>query len=446
MVPRIVGLVTFCAVIVFCIGLFVFTRQSTSLSCKDCNVVIISVDPLRADGIHSLGNPLSVTPTIDALVSRGIVFTNAFAVSSWTLPSVMSFMTGEYPSRHKIINKELIGSTEREGIRPAVLSPDVQTLASVFKANGYATGGFAGGAALSSSYGFDKGFDTYQSDGDFEGLSRSIPKALKFAQDHTKDKVFIYLHGFDTHGQFIPEGGLKRTYSDPNYKGTLNGSTKEQKSLREEGVIQGHINLTADDVRFLRAIYDEKVSDMDKEISAFISGYTKLHAEKKTIFIIMSNHGDEFYEHGRIDHGMTLYNEVLHIPLIIVLPGESIGKRVSAQVRNIDIFPTVLSLVGIAADSSVLGQLQGVSLIPAMRGENQHLDIFAETSYRYATFKQALQTWDGWKFIADQESLTNEVFNIKSDPKESHDVSTKDNAKTQHLRIQLLNLTDSLFK
>jgi arylsulfatase A-like enzyme len=409
-------------------------------------VVIISVDPLRADGIHTLGNPLSVTPTIDALVSRGIVFTNAFSVSSWTLPSVMSFMTGEYPSTHKIINKELIGSTEKEGLRPAVLSSDIHTLASVFKANGYATGGFAGGAALSSSYGFDKGFDTYQSDGDFEGLSRSIPKALKFAQEHVNDKVFIYLHGFDTHGQFIPEGGLKRTFTDPAYKGTLTGSTKEQKSLREEGVIQGHINLTAEDVRFLRAIYDEKISDMDKEISAFMSGYNKLHTGKKTMFVITSNHGDEFYEHGRIDHGMTLYNEVLQIPLIIVLPGESVGKRVSSQVRNIDVFPTVLSLVGIPEDSSLRGQLQGVSLIPAMRGENQRLDIFAETSYRYATFKQALITWEGWKLITDQESLTNEVFNLRSDPRESHDVSTNDNAKTQHLRIRLLNLTDGLFK
>ncbi len=417
--------------------------------CQGCNVVLIAIDPFRADGLHVLGNQRTITPTLDRLARQGYLFTNAFAVSSWTLPSAMSLMTGTYPSQHKIINKELIGQTEQQGIVPARLAdtnPGMETLASILKSHGYVTGGFAGGAALDPSYGFDRGFDRYVSDGDFEGLQTTQPKALDFIRSHVHDRLFIFLHGFDVHGQYIPPEGLTKKYIPPGYNGMLTGSKDEQKALREEGVKQQSIHLTPLDVGFLRGIYDEKVERVDAQIAEFLAAYKALHVKNKTVFIFTSDHGDEFYEHGRIDHGMTLFDEVIHVPLIIVVPGVSPGYRVTDQVRNIDIMPTILSLVGLVPSPEGKRQMEGVSIIPSMQGEHQRLDLFAETSYRYATFERAVRTWDGWKLIYDQNASTDHIFNLKRDPAELSDLIWKNNAKEQELMTKLFLWTDMIEK
>lgn len=424
-------------------------RGSTLISappCKDCNIILIAIDPLRADGLHALGNPRSITPTLDALANQGFLFTNAFAPSSWTLPSAMSLLTGTYPSVHKIINKELIGS-KKDQLFPADLraaSPGIVTLSSVLKKYGYVSGGFAGGAALDPSYGFDEGFSSYASPGEFEGVSSSISKAIDFARQHTADKMFIFLHGFDVHGQYTPPEGIVKKFVDPTYTGTLTGSAEEQKSLREEGVMQNDVHLTPSDTKFLRAIYDEKVERMDEKIAGFLAAYRALDVTRKTIIIFTSDHGEEFYEHGRIDHGMTLYDEVIHVPLIVVVPGISKSVRISDQVRILDVMPTILSLVGIVPQKSVREQLEGVSLIPTMSGVDQHLDVYAETAYRYATFQNAIRTWDGWKLTYDQESFVYHLFNIRADPGELNDLARKGYSQEQDLISKMKQMVDDL--
>lgn len=393
-------------------------------TCSGCNIVMIAIDPLRADGIHALGNPRRVTPTIDALAKNGFLFTNAFTVSSWTLPSAMSLFTGMYPSAHRIINKELIGRTQEEGLIPADIhtaSPEVMTLAAILKENGYVTGGFAGGAALASSYGFDEGFDAYNSPGEFDGLDAVMPGAIEFVARHSRKRLFLFVQGFDTHGQYTPPEGISKKYVS-SYEGSLTGTAKEQKALREEGVIQGGTNLMQGDADFLRAVYDEKIEYMDKRLASFLSNYHKLTGDKQTIFVITSNHGEAFYEHGFIDHGMTLYDEMIHVPLVMTIPGVVSGRNITDQVRNIDIFPTLVSLIGIHPPKSLASQWDGVSLVPTLEGYDQRLDLFTETEYRYAVFLQALRTWDGWKLIYDRQALVYKLFHVSSDPGEKDDV------------------------
>lgn len=409
--------------------------------CHGCNVIVIAIDPVRRDAIHALGNPREVTPVIDALAKNGFLFTNAYTTSSWTLPSAMSLFTSTAPSVHKVTNKFLIGASEQEGLFPADIrktNPGLSTLAEVMKSNGYVTGGFAGGAALDASYGFDKGFDQYESQGDFNGLSSVIPKALGFMSSHTTDHMFILLHGFDTHGQYIPQGALTRKYVDTHYTGPLIGSKEEQRALREEGVLQESIHLTQTDTQFLRAIYDEKVEHADQEVGEFLQAVKKMKLRNKTIIVFTSDHGDEFYEHGRIDHGMTLYDEVIHVPLIVVLPDQSSGRVIDSQVRNIDIMPTIFALTGVSIADPVRGQMEGVSLVPSMQGKRQYLDVYTETEYRYAIFLRAIQTWDGWKFITDQENVLNKhLYNIHDDPNETSDLIGSNVSKELELQSKL---------
>ena len=428
------------------LSFFWFRKVGREPSCPDCNIILIVIDPLRVDALPVYGNQRTETPTLDALANRGVVFTNAFAVSSWTLPSAMSLMAGVYPSVHKITNKELIPAEPSHTLTPANLAkaaPGIQTLASQLKANGYVTGGFAGGAALDPSYGFSQGFDEYVSDGSFEGLPTTSPKAIDFISRHRSEKMFVFIHGFDVHGQYEPVGGYDRRYVQPTYKGKLTGSTTEQKALREEGVLGGRIYLSDADASYLRSLYDEKVSRIDVYLKKIIDEIALQNIAHKTIILVTSDHGDEFYEHGRVDHGMTLFDEVLRIPLILTVPGMSDMTRIRGQVRNIDIIPTLLALIGHAPSGSFTQQLQGVNLLPLMSGKDMKLDLFAETQYRYATFQKAIRIWDGWKLVYDEESQMKQLYLLTEDPKETTDLFETGEKRESELLEQLMRFINN---
>lgn len=434
-------------VVVACIGIVVggiwilktrVAQPRPPVKCLDCNVILIAIDPLRADAVLLRRDGKMMTPAIGRLAETGFVFSQAYAVAPWTLPSAMSLMTGVYPSMHGIVNKELIWANQEKPRVPARLSdtaPDMSTLAENFKTMGYVTGGFAGGAALSATYGFDKGFDTYVSGDAFDGLPTSVPLATDFIRAHAKEKMFVFIHGFDVHGQYIPKDGYSQG-GIQGYSGKLTGSTEEQKKLREEGVISGRIFLTPEDVRFLRGLYDEKAVRLDEMVKKLLDELEALNLTDKTIIIFTSNHGEEFYEHGRIDHGMTLFDEVLHVPLFVVVPGYT-SRTITAQVRNIDIVPTLFSILGKKMEDTFARQVQGESLLPLMLGKSLRLDVFAETSYRYATFQKAIRTWDGWKLIFDQETRQTQVFHIEKDPEELENITGKEAQKESELMGKL---------
>ncbi len=427
----------------------VYPHTQQAFRCADCNIILIALDPLRADGLGVLGNPRPATPFIDSLSRRGFLFRNAFAPAPWTLPSAMSLLTGTYPSTHKIVNKVLVGKTEQEGLIPAHLatvSPQIVTLAGALKAQGYTTAAFMGGGPFATGFGFDIGFDSYITDDGFHGLDTAAPNALNFISSHKNERLFIFLHGFDVHGQYIPPEGYDKRFVDRSYQGPITGAKEEEKALREEGMTQGNVFLTPADVATLRALYDEKLARADLRLANFFASYQALGLAEKTIIIFTSNHGEEFYEHGRIDHGMTLYDELLHVPLLIVVPGISKGKIIDDQVRTIDIMPTIFSLVGITPAASLASQLEGVSLAPLMKGARLALDVFAETSYRYATSLKSLRTNDGWKLIYDEETKVTKLYNMHHDPKEQQNLAGQGNPKEKDLFNRLMYQTLTKYK
>lgn len=398
------------------------TKIDKPLLCSECNVVFVSFDTLRADHVSSYGYGKKTTPTIDEFAQKGFVFTDAISASSWTLPSSMSWFTGVYPSKHKILNKYTLLSPGKQEISNLnILSPDMETLAEVLAKNGYRTGGFTGGAGVHSMFGYDKGFDVYIDDRDFAGFEYTYPKAIEWIKANKDQKLFIFLHGYNIHGEYTPPGGYDFRFLDFKYTGKLTGSKEEEIELREQGMAQGKLFLSKDDVRFLTAIYDEKIQRADTEFAKFIEEYKKLGLFDKTVFLLTSDHGEELYDHGRIDHGQTLYEEVIHVPLIISIPGVE-GEKIPNQVRSIDLMPTILNMLGIKIDDKVKNQLQGIDLVSIIKGQKQELLAFSETDYRYAVFKRSLRTVDGWKLITDLETKINEFYNLKEDKTEKNNL------------------------
>jgi arylsulfatase A-like enzyme len=383
------------------------------------NILFVSFDALQAKHTSCLGYFREVTPTIDRFAREGFLFNNATAQSSWTVPSTMSFITSLYPSQHKVVNKYSV-YTENQKVFANLkeLSPQSLTLAQVLKANGYATGGFTGDAGVGAKFGFAQGFDKYFEGPVFGGMDKSIPEAINWLQNNSSRKFFIFLHGYDVHGQFDPPGGFTYKYVDPPYRGSLKGGKNEEAAIREEGLEKGSVSLTAEDVRFWRALYDEKISDIDKRFAGFIQELETMGLLDKTIVILFSDHGTEFYEHKRFDHGYSLYEELIHVPVVIWLPKIKGGLVIGDQVRAIDIMPTVLDLLGVKVPINLKQQMQGKSLLPLLNGKHIKLDAFSETDYRFYACKRSIKTPDGLKFIYSLDTGEKELYDLKKDPGE----------------------------
>ncbi len=408
------------------------------LKYKDYNIVLVSFDAMQAAHVHSLGYPKEITPTIDAMAKDGFNFTQAISVSSWTVPASMTWFTGVYPSEHRLLNKFAIYEPPVEKIANLKeLAPSIITLAEVLKGNGYATGGFTGDAGVNGVFGYKQGFDVYFDEAKFGDMEDSAPRALTWLEENKDKKFFLFLHGYDSHGQCLPKEGLDRRFVDPGYKGKYTGSKEEQEALREEGLEKGAIQLDEADVAFWRAVYDEKINRVDGRFKKFVDGLEKLGIKDKTLFVLTADHGTEVYEHQRFDHGFSLYDELIHVPLVIKLPGQNLSGTIPEQVSSIDVMPTILDLLDVTMPAEAKQQMRGTSLAPAMRGETVNRDVFSETDYRLYTFKRSIRTKDGWKFVYTMETKAKELYNLKDDPHETKNLAATESRLAYELEQKL---------
>lgn len=403
------------------------------------NIVFVSFDALQASHVGCLGYLRNTTPTIDAMAKSGFKFTNAISVASWTVPSSMTWFTGVYPSEHRMTNKFSVYNEKVQKLANLKeLSPDIVTLADILRENGYATGGFTGNAGVSAGFGYEQGFDVYFNEkGKFGSMDRSIPEALKWVKQNLDKKFFLFLHGYDIHGQNTPDGGFDYRFVDKDYDGKFIGSTLEQESLREEGLERGQLTLREADVRFWRAVYDEKIQRTDAKFKHFLEEFTKLGLAENTLFVLTSDHGTELYEHRRFDHGYSLYQEQLHVPLIIKLPGQTDGKAINDRVSSIDLMPTILDLLDVQMSETARLQQRGTSLVPAMRGDRVQRNVFSETDYREYTFKRSIITPEGWKLVCTLETKGRELFDLNFDPGERRNLATSEPKRAAELEAKL---------
>lgn len=407
--------------------------------CEECNVLLIVIDTLRADHLGVYGYPKKTSPFVDEFSGSSFIFTNNISVAPWTLPSMMSILTGMYPQDHRITNKYLLVEDKEEISNLKTHSPQVVTISEILKENGIRTAAFTGGAGVDSQFGFEAGFDKYFDDINFGGFDDTIPLAIEWLKENNNEQFFLMLHGYDVHGQYISEKGYDYRFLDFEYNGELDGSKEEQKELREEGITRGKIFLSNQDVRFLISLYDEKISKADERLRNFFIEFEKLGVSENTIVIITSDHGEEFYEHGRIDHGHSLYEELVRVPLLIKFPGQYQGSRIDQQVGSIDIMPTILEILGINIDKNIQNKISGKSLFSVMSGTKDERSYFLETDYRYSIFLRGLRTFDSWKIIMNTESSEKEIFDINNDESETKDLSNSNGSEKLDLIFKLFS-------
>jgi arylsulfatase len=349
-----------------------------SFFCLDCrqaaepppggkyNLLLISIDTLRADHLKCYGYDRGTSPHLDRLAREGVLFENLTSASSWTVPSHMSMFTSLYPSQHGV---QTMGGHLGEG---------VPTLAQCLAQNGYLTQAFVIAPALDHRFGFDRGFRFYDDfsftmkgpalvhpDQGILAWGRTSPVitdlATEWLKKHSRENFFLFLHYFDCHSDYIVPAPYNQKF-DPDYEGPENGRGIAERS--KQGNLTARISVR--DLAHMEALYDGGIAYTDEYVGKILQLLKELRLSEKTLVVVLSDHGEAFLEHGLLYHANSLYEEELQAPLIMRLPRViPAGKRVAGNVSHVDLMPTALGLLHVACPS----QSQGIDLSPVILGD-----------------------------------------------------------------------------
>lgn len=320
------------------------------------NVLMIVVDTLRADRIGAYGYPPGVTPFLDQLAARGVVFLNAYSTSSWTIPSVTSLFTSRYPSQHRVI---AFGT---------IMGDQEVTFAERLASVGYVSGGFSANFTLKPHFGYARGFQQWVDEKTVQGSelrSDSLRWLDSVSQPPSSKPILLYLQFMEPHSPYDSDEPFRSRFARDDKGNPIDLKSEYNRLGRFDPIAGGGPCYTTDDFHLYVRAYDAAVATLDDEIRQLFDALRQRRFLDHAIVILTADHGEEFGEHGRALHGHTLYNESVHIPLIVTGPGLPAGLRVRENVSLIDIAPTLLDLVGLPTEP----RFEGRSLRPLMEAE-----------------------------------------------------------------------------
>jgi arylsulfatase A-like enzyme/Tfp pilus assembly protein PilF len=363
---------------------------------EELNVVLITIDTLRADRLSSYGSQVE-TPNLDRLAAEGVLFTNASTTVPFTLPAHSSIMTGTYPPFHGV--RENVGY---------YLGEENTTLAQTLQAAGWQTAGFVSAFVLDSRWGIARGFDHYFDDFDLAAFedanlasvqrpgSETIAAALKWMDSRPQDTTaeqpfFLWLHLFDPHDPYTPPEPFRSRYPGQPY--------------------------------------DAEVAYTDSLVGGFVDELRERGLLEQSALVVTGDHGEGLGDHAEVSHGYFLYDSTVHVPLILRLPGRLLaGRRIGEAASHVDIVPTLLGL----ARQEIPQRLQGRNLLetlddpPASQndGEPTRL-VYAESFYPLLHY--------GWAPLRAVRSATHkyieapnpELFDLTADPRESDNLGAE---------------------
>ncbi len=393
------------------------------------NVLIVSVDTLRADhmGFHGYARPTS--PHVDALVARGAVFERAISTSPWTLPSYGTLFTGLEPARHRAglsARREAAFGHGRDDAHGDYqkLAGDVATMAGIFAAQGYATAAFVSNPFLDPEIEIDRGFGEFA-----QYLNRAeagVELASRWVESRDGAPWFLFLHLMDPHTPYAPPPPFGAQFAGRDFA-AVEGWPPSIAEVRARDPDQALKDLLVD-------FYDGEIAYTDAQIGRFLDSLRASGALDRTIVVFHSDHGEEFWEHGSFEHGHALYEESLHVPLAFVAPGlVPAGLRVARRTSTVDVFPTVLELAGIAVPAGLDGQ----SLVPLFAAPRADPGLAARPCLSEATLygPRELKSWStaAQKLLTDGAART-QFFDLAADPRELRDLAPQRAERAQELR------------
>ena len=341
-------------------------------------VILISLDALRADHLGTYGHDRPTSPFLDSLAARGAVFERAVAQYPSTLASHLTMFTGLYPQEHAVFRPERF------------LDPTIETLPESLLAAGFRTAGFTEGGFMSGPYGFERGFELfddprYRDDTDVE---RTFERGLEFLEGVADDeRFFLFLHTYSIHDPYTPPAAYRGLFWD----GEPPPGTFPSDGQNLRAVNRGELAVTPEIVDYLASQYDASIRYVDDVLKRFWGRVEALGLADEVTLVITSDHGEAFYEHGKLAH-MQVYPEDLLVPLIVLHPEVTAPARVPALVGLVDLAPTLYQLAGVEPPRPPSGRsLAPYLLSPDLRLGNE---AYAEALDR-DNFRTLLREQDG---------------------------------------------------
>ena len=417
----------------------------------EASLILISLDTLRADGVGVLGGPKGISPTLDRFASESVIFTHARAPAPHTAPSHMSMFTSTYPSVHGVQNVQFGDAGPL--IQP--LKSHIPTLAETLQAAGFSTVGLTDGGNLNPAHGFARGFETYTRDlsGVDAQISEALPEIEKLSD--SEKRFFLLWHTYEIHSPYAPPSRYIENWAPKSYDGELKQvveglegqSFAERWGSMKTRFWKNRASFGWVESAYLHGLYKAGIRYTDDRLARLFEGLRKSGLLDRSIVVIMSDHGEEFFEHGRWQHEQ-LFEECLRVPLFIRLPGGVAGgTRIDTPVSLMDIMPTVLDLLEVDVEPLELSgpvRLAGTSLAPAMLGEESvrerpivsELRVDREGGGEYQWMVAVHQ--NGFKFIHDRyrgerpDHRFEYLYDLSSDPDErSNLISKMDEVQTR---------------
>lgn len=373
------------------------------------DIVLISVDSLRADHLSSYGYARKTTPNLDDLAHDGLRFVGARSASPWTLPSHMTMLTGRWPTDHHVIEDDI------------ALAPDVPLVQEALAGAGYTTAGFVSTIYVSGGYGFARGFSTFKDYGITERDNLAHPvrvetlvdDALLLAKEKGAGKpLFLFIHIYDVHYPYFPPPPWDAKYDPPG--------TYEELRYRSYRFFQKR-PLSKKRMAHQVAQYDESLAYVDHALGRLVDAWDD--SDRPAWWIVTADHGEEFGERGSWGHAHTLYREALEIPLLVSGPGIDAAVR-TERAGTIDLAPTIAAMAGVPWGAGPGVDLRGAVPERTFLAETSRFDS-ARLSIASATHRLDLDLTDGHRALYD----------LAADPDESRPRS--DAATTAALEQQL---------
>jgi len=405
------------------------------------NIILISLDTLRADHLSCYGYPFPTSPNMDLLAEEGTLFQNHFTASPWTLPSHISLMTGMDTLNHQVYNNR-----QR-------LSTSIPTLADYLRKQGYFTGAFTGGGYVSGIYGFSKGFDSYHIRGQVTAPDAAhliCQGSMDWIERHKKRNFFLFIHTYQIHNPYFSPAPYNEMFLEDT--ATLKNIDMSPRRLNhenrfhplDEGLRRNIIGLYDGELRYTDEILIKPLIDKLKALGLY----------DRTMIVLTADHGDEFFDHEGWGHTHSVYNELIRVPLIIKFFGSRHkGETIDSVVRQVDVMPTILDELGIDTRGSYS---DGKSLLPMLAGqtdqsaENQR-SIISDLAYHAVDLhmpKRSTISLGRYKLIVNTPFSPEErsyyydppprlkdfeVYDMKKDASEINNLAQQDPALTRRL-------------
>jgi len=400
--------------------------------------ILILLDTVRADRVGAYGHARPTSPVLDAMAERGVLFEQTVSYAPWTLPSVVALLSGDAADRafRGRLSRSLVGSFARDG---------------------FATAAITEGALVSSKFGLDLHFDEFveeegavhdtppgeeretEADG---GIENTFRLAREWIREHEQDRFLLLIHTYEPHTPYT-----RRAFTDGLEPGAV-GETLQLETVR--ALKAGEVSFDDRDLEYLSALYDGGILESDRYVGELLEFLSERGLRDETLVVVTSDHGEELGDHFPVhcgDHGHSLLDDQLLVPLIIDDPTASYPvSRVTAQVRTMDILPTIADLLGVKVED----RIDGATLAPLMRGEDDE----GRVAYGGAVDKGQKRVFVrhlGYKFIRELDRPVTppaerlpipriQLYDLRSDPDERHNLADTNPDLVQRFRDMSLTL------